>query len=358
MTMIRLPPIGFWSYARRDDELSQGKLSNLRSLLMAELQQQYGRDQIHIFQDASTIPHGAAWEREIRAALGKSVFFIPIVTPNFIQSDWCCREVSVFREREEELRDLHPELPDRSRIFPVHFIEIDDVEPADPSVLVTLNNLQWFDFRHFRHKSYDSEAVRQALSELAGSMHELLKIKIEDLGAARESAHREAEAAARARRAAEAAEGPRAIVAEAAPAATAETRSAAVKPAPFRPPAILIAAAAALLISLLVIWLWRPGDAPAGPAEGSPPGAPTEDHAWLYGRWGTTDDCSSIMTISGGPHSIHVDYSGRPSTQAIASATPELVVTDSGNSYRRSSPSGTSVEVVEAGIPYTLRRCS
>ena len=196
MSKIRLPPVGFWSYARQDDELSQGKLSSLRSLLMFELQQQYGRDTIHIFQDVSTIPHGSAWEQEIRGALDKTTFFIAIVTPNFIQSDWCCREVQVFLEREAELHRLYPDLPKRGRIFPIHFIDIEGVDPADPEVLEVLRSLQWFDFRRFRHRSYDSDVVREAISELAASMRELLQVKVEDPEAVRERQRRaEAEAA-------------------------------------------------------------------------------------------------------------------------------------------------------------------
>src|SRR5580765_3853863 len=165
MTTIRLPPVGFWSYARQDDQLSQGKLSSLRAMVLSELQQQHGRDQIRIFQDANTIPHGAAWEKEIRAALGASTFFIPVITPNFIQSDWCCREVRLFLEREAELLALHPELPERSRIFPIHFIDIEDVVPADPVALEALLSLQWFDFRRLRHKSFDDGAVSEALAD-------------------------------------------------------------------------------------------------------------------------------------------------------------------------------------------------
>jgi hypothetical protein len=177
-----LPPVGFWSYARQDDELSQGKLTSLRSLLMFELQQQHGRDQIQIFQDARTIPHGAAWEREIKTALGQSTFFIPIVTPNFVQSEWCCREVTLFLEREAELYKLHPGLAQRSRIFPVQFIDIEDVDPADPAALAALQSLQWFDFRRFRHRSYESEAVREAIADLAGSIRDLLKMRVSPAG--------------------------------------------------------------------------------------------------------------------------------------------------------------------------------
>ena len=174
----RLPPIGFWSYARQDDELSFGKLSSLRSLLIHELQQQYGREPIQLFQDASTIPHGSDWEREIQKAIDLSVFFIPIITPNFIQSEWCAREVELFLEREQRLFARHPGLSERSRIFPILFIDIDDADAENPEALAALQKLQWFDFRRFRHRSYEEAAVREALSELAGTIRALLKTRL------------------------------------------------------------------------------------------------------------------------------------------------------------------------------------
>lgn len=204
---VRLPPVGFWSYARQDDYLSQGKLTSLRSLLMFEVQQLYGRGEIRLFQDASTIPHGAAWENEVREALGQSTFFIAIVTPNFIQSEWCCREISLFVEREAELHRLHPDLDRRSRILPIHYIDVTDVDPADPEVLTLLNSLQWFDFRRLRHRDFEGEQVRQSISELAEGIKGLLNLRVEDpetvrareQAAAKEREQQEQEAAERAR---------------------------------------------------------------------------------------------------------------------------------------------------------------
>jgi protein TonB len=174
----RLPPIGFWSYSRQDDELSKGKLSLLRSLLMSEIQQLFGRERVQLFQDVSAIPHGASWEREIRTSLANSTFFVPILTPNFVQSEWCAREVAIFVERERELFETYPGLPRRSRIFPLLLIDIAGVEPADDAVLRGLESLQWFDFRRLRHRNYDDESVQQALSEFAASIRDLLYLKI------------------------------------------------------------------------------------------------------------------------------------------------------------------------------------
>lgn len=174
----RLPPVGFWSYARQDDQLSSGRLTALRSLLVQELQQQYGREPVRLFQDKDTIPHGSDWENEINKAIDTSTFFIPIITPNFIQSEWCCREVELFLDREKALHARHPELTGSSRVFPILFIGIDDADPEDPAVLAALQKLQWFDFRRFRHRSFDDSEIREALSDFAGTMRSLLKARL------------------------------------------------------------------------------------------------------------------------------------------------------------------------------------
>lgn len=197
----RLRPVGFWSYSRQDDELSFGKLSNLRKLLMAEVQQLYGKERVQIFQDAAAIVHGAEWEREIRTSLTDATFFIPIITPNFIQSEWCSREVSIFLEREQDIYRDHPDLPRRGRILPILLIDVTGVEPHDPAVLAALEARQWFDYSRYRLRSLQDEQVQQALSEFAASIRDLLNLKASPQPSAEErerAASAQAAAAARA----------------------------------------------------------------------------------------------------------------------------------------------------------------
>ena len=176
---MRLPPTGFLSYARQDDELSGQKLSRLRELIKAELQLQYGRNPVKLFQDVSTIPHGAAWERETLKALGESTFFVPIITPNFIQSEWCSREVSIFLEREQELFELHPSLARESRIFPIHYRRIRDGDAVHPQMLAALRMRQWWDFQDLRDRDPNGEIVSRAVYDFAESICDLLLIEIE-----------------------------------------------------------------------------------------------------------------------------------------------------------------------------------
>jgi F-box protein 11 len=121
-----LKPIGFWSYTSSDDIASGGRLSQLRLVLAQHLQLRIGREpKVYIFQDVAAIPYGTDWLREIHKALDASSFMIPIVTPAFLQSPMCCQEVMHFRAREAALgRD--------DLIFPLHYIDVDDVDESRP----------------------------------------------------------------------------------------------------------------------------------------------------------------------------------------------------------------------------------
>jgi hypothetical protein len=180
----RLSPIGFWSYARQDDEFSNGKLSSLRAMLRAELQQQYGREPISLFQDVAAIPPGSEWDEEIRNALTKATFCIPIITPNFVESEWCNQEVQVFLERERDIIRQHPELKGRRRVFPINYIDAQDAEPHSPELMKELLRLQWFDLRPLRFKDQRDEAVQLALSRLAATITKLLQAQVGLMAAA------------------------------------------------------------------------------------------------------------------------------------------------------------------------------
>ena len=170
----KLDPIGFWSYSRQDDEHSGGRLSQLRARLSSELQINYGRDRVQIFQDSAAIPYGADWDEVIREALNRSTFFIPILTPNFIQSEFCLTEVEIFLEREKALHEAFPELAGHRRIFPILYIPIAGKEARQPELVSELEQVQWLSFERLRHQDYDQPAVRQTVSEFAATICELL----------------------------------------------------------------------------------------------------------------------------------------------------------------------------------------
>lgn len=195
----RLKPIGFWSYARQDDAASDGKLSQLRGQLARELQQVYGRDPITLWQDVAAIPPGTEWEKAIDDAIAQSTYLIPIITPAFVESQFCCREVEKFLAREAEINAAHPELKGQRRIFPIFYIDVEENDPFDPDTVARLMKLQFVDLRQLR-KDDDPQQIRKAILRLAGEIARLLKIKVTRLPTPEELETRRHVAAERARR--------------------------------------------------------------------------------------------------------------------------------------------------------------
>lgn len=179
MAKVRLPPIGFWSYVRRDDERNRNKISELRELVLAELETQIGGD-VPVFKDTISIPHGVRWEELTTQALSDATFFIPILTPAFLQSEWCCREVRLFLERERELQAAHPDLPRRSRIFPILYVDIEDADTKDEFVRDTLMELQHFPFQHKRNLHYHEPEVQNFIAGFVTDIRNLLRARVEE----------------------------------------------------------------------------------------------------------------------------------------------------------------------------------
>jgi len=172
---VRLSPVGFWSYSRNDDQFSRGRLSQLRSLLLAELRTQYGRDDIQLFQDVSAIPSGADWERVTSGAIGDSTFFIPIITPFYMQSEWCARETKMFEAREQTIFETYPDLPrDRRRIFPLLWIDITGSEPVDEAAFAAVRAAQWTDFSDIRHRNLENN--EDALAKIAAFARDIVDV--------------------------------------------------------------------------------------------------------------------------------------------------------------------------------------
>src|SRR5271169_1832639 len=90
--------VGFLSYSRDDDRDSEGALSTLRRRIQSELRGQLGRSEktLRLWQDAEAIPPGTLWESQIGGAIEQSVFFIPIITPRVINSEYCRVEFQRF----------------------------------------------------------------------------------------------------------------------------------------------------------------------------------------------------------------------------------------------------------------------
>jgi hypothetical protein len=166
--------VGFFSYSRDDDEAFRGALTALRDGVARELGAQLGRNKrtFRLWQDREAIAPGKLWESEIRAAVGQSVFFIPIITPRVVNSHYCQLEFSSFLEREKGL--------DRSDlVFPILYITvpalIDEARWRNDPVLSIVGTRQYIDWRPMRQMDPHTPIVREAIERFCEKIVEALQ---------------------------------------------------------------------------------------------------------------------------------------------------------------------------------------
>jgi hypothetical protein len=142
--------VGFFSYSREDDESYKGRLSALREGIQHELSAQLGRSRtmFRLWQDKEAIAPGKLWESEIKTAIAQSVFFIPIVTPRAVNSEYCRFEFDAFLDRERALgrADL---------VFPILYVPVpalaNEAQWRNHPVLSAIAKRQYVDWQTFRY---------------------------------------------------------------------------------------------------------------------------------------------------------------------------------------------------------------
>jgi F-box protein 11 len=159
------------SYTRFDDSHDAGYLSQLRERLSNEVRGQSGAA-FAIFQDTKDIEWGQQFAQRIAETLKSIIFFIPILTPNFFNSEYCREELRQFLERETQLQrhDL---------ILPVYYLASpvleDPTQRANDDLAQIIAERQRVDWRDFRFESLDAPAVRRRLAEMATRMRDVMQ---------------------------------------------------------------------------------------------------------------------------------------------------------------------------------------
>ena len=96
-------PAAFFSYTHHDDTHDEGRLTELREKLEGEIQMGWPT-KFEIFQDKDAIKWGEQWKKRISAGLGDATFLIAIVTPGYLKSNGCRRELEEFLKHEKKHR--------------------------------------------------------------------------------------------------------------------------------------------------------------------------------------------------------------------------------------------------------------
>ncbi len=172
------PLRGFFSYSRDDDRSSEKALSKLREKITGELNMALGLGRmVELWQDTQDIRGGTRWQDEIRKGIETSVFFIPIITPNSINSPNCQFEFDAFREQEQTLgrSDL---------IFPILYIDVWQLKREShwrgDERLQLVAERQFEDFTELRPRAFDDGEVKKFIITFCKSVAEALRKRPDD----------------------------------------------------------------------------------------------------------------------------------------------------------------------------------
>ena len=104
-------------------------------------------------------------------AISESVFFIQMVSPSALNSDYCRFEFESFLEREKDLgRD--------DLVFPILYITVPQLEESQTetdAVISIVKDRQRVDWRRLRHRSKDAEEVKEKVEEFCNDIVRALR---------------------------------------------------------------------------------------------------------------------------------------------------------------------------------------
>ena len=149
----------FLSYTHFDDEHDNGRITDLRRRLGAEVQMQRGEAFV-IFQDRESISTGEPWSDRVFGSVAGSILLIAVITPSFLRSSACREEVQDFRGHEASLdrNDL---------IIPILYMPTPGLSDPDDEVAAVLSERQYFDWGDLRFVDLESNKMRKGIAGLA-----------------------------------------------------------------------------------------------------------------------------------------------------------------------------------------------
>ena len=165
-------PAGFFSYVRFNDETEEGRLSELRVKLEAEVAMLLG-EKFELFQDTKGVGMGENWQKRLDEGLADSTVFIPILTPAYLKRPACRAELEKFLEKEKDLNrdDL---------VLPLLYLETpaltEEARRIQDPLAMALHAHQWRDWSDLRFEPWDKSKFLR-LSAIAKEIVKTLERK-------------------------------------------------------------------------------------------------------------------------------------------------------------------------------------
>jgi formylglycine-generating enzyme required for sulfatase activity len=149
--------MAFLSYCHQDNDTDHNWIMQAGEQLEKEIRSLVGAD-VRVFRDRYDTQAGK-WKANHDEVLDAAQFLIPFVTPCFLQSKSCRREVRRFHKRKKQ-----------GIIVPVFYIGTTPATPVEKRIQQILAKYHGFQWRELREKAHGvgTVTVRRRLRELAG----------------------------------------------------------------------------------------------------------------------------------------------------------------------------------------------
>lgn len=150
----------FLSYTRLKDQFN--KVSQFRERLQSELEL---RDPgSHVFQDKHNLRDGQHFPEELETAVHAADVFLALVSPAWLQSEWCRKEFALFTSNGSDTSRLH-------RIVPVLWVDTPELRSTSLDLIArTLAVINYSDWRELRYEGLADPATQRLVGKLAENL--------------------------------------------------------------------------------------------------------------------------------------------------------------------------------------------
>lgn len=154
----------FLSYCREDNEYLDGAITDFAKAIARAYRHLYG-NRLDVFIDTESIRWGEDWKQELSRRIESTNFIMPAITPSYIRSDACRKELIEFAGRTKDMRN--------SRVLALIWKDINTDASAlshDP-VLKIVKDHQWMSAEGIADLDPKSREYKKHAEKLAESLH-------------------------------------------------------------------------------------------------------------------------------------------------------------------------------------------
>ena len=149
----------FLSYTHKKDQFL--KVSAFRDRLEVEIEMRSPGSRV--FQDKKHLLEGSHFPEVLEAEINCADVLLILMSPAWLQSDWCRREFHIFTNNATDNDRLH-------KILPVLWVNTPELKiNADDPVAKTIANINYSDWRDLRYESWDDSTNQRQVGRLAAA---------------------------------------------------------------------------------------------------------------------------------------------------------------------------------------------